>query len=488
MKKIYIIIAFALMLASCEDFTELKPKGKNLLSTTDELELLLNVEYSNFYQFDMYQLTGDLICVTSNIPNLLSAPTPSRAALILTWADDKMDLMAGLTTSDSDYSQLYGYVGQIANPILSSLEFATGSEAKKAQLRAEALTLRAWCEFLLVNKYAAAYDPSTAETTPGIPYVLEDWDITVPPEQWSVARVYDQILKDCDDAIALDALPETAVNQMRMNKACPVAVKALALIGMQRFDEAEAAAKQVLAVNDAVADYWSDSYTQQVMCFMIPTMFTPAVYRPQLACEEDLFHTHSVLNFMPLRAPECEAALEGGHSALVRMPTDGMRYNYMMNQGQMTQGVSGYTTIWDMDASSSWNMYGLKTTHQYLIIAECELRKGNIDEAMRYLDIIRSKRIDPSVYAPLEGTVTDKAEAVAHLKQTALGENVYSVYNFIGRKRWNKLEDMKETLTRTILGQTYTLEPDSPMWIFPFPSNAVDNNPNLHQNYKSNEK
>ncbi|MBQ3996972.1 MAG: hypothetical protein II637_02935, partial [Bacteroidales bacterium] len=94
MKKIYIIIAFALMLASCEDFTELKPKGKNLLSTTDELELLLNVEYSNFYQFDMYQLTGDLICVTSNIPNLLSAPTPSRAALILTWADDKMDLMA----------------------------------------------------------------------------------------------------------------------------------------------------------------------------------------------------------------------------------------------------------------------------------------------------------------------------------------------------------------------------------------------------------
>ena len=135
----------------------------------------------------------------------------------------------------------------------------------------------------------------------------------------------------------------------------------------------------------------------------------------------------------------------------------------------------------------SWNMYGLKTTHQYLIIAECELRKGNIDEAMRYLDIIRSQRIDPSVYAPLEGTVTEKAEAVAHLKQTALGENVYSVYNFIGRKRWNKLEDMKETLTRTILGQTYTLEPDSPMWIFPFPSNAVDNNPNLHQNYKSNE-
>ncbi len=488
MKKIYIIIAYALMLASCEDFTELKPKGKNLLSTTDELELLLNVEYSNFYQFDMYQLTGDLICVTNNIPNLLSAPTPSRAALILTWADDKMDLMAGLTTSDGDYSQLYGYVGQIANPILSSLEFATGSEAKKAQLRAEALTLRAWCEFLLVNKYAAAYNPATATTTPGVPYVLEDWDITVPPEQWTVAEVYDQIMKDCDDAIALDALPETPVNQMRMGKACPYAIKALALMSMQKFDEAESAAKLSLEVNDAIADYWSDDYTQQVMCFMIPTLFTPAVYRPQLACEEDLFHTHSVLNFMPLRTPECESALEAGHSALVRMPTDGMRYNYITEQCQMTQGLNGYTTIWDMDASSSWNMYGLKTTQQYLIVAECELRKGNYDESMRYLDAIRSKRVDPSAYVPFQGSVSGKAEAIACLKQTALGENVYSVYNFIERKRWNQLDDMKETLTRTILGNTYTLEPDSPMWIFPFPSNAVDNNPNLHQNYKSNEK
>ena len=50
------------------------------------------------------------------------------------------------------------------------------------------------------------------------------------------------------------------------------------------------------------------------------------------------------------------------------------------------------------------------------------------------------------------------------------------------RKRWNQLSDMKETITRTLLGQTFTLAPDSPLWIFPFPGNAVDNNPNLKQN------
>ena len=83
--------------------------------------------------------------------------------------------------------------------------------------------------------------------------------------------------------------------------------------------------------------------------------------------------------------------------------------------------------------------------------------------------------------------MTTKEDALAHLKQTALGENLYSIFNFVERKRWNQLDDMKETLSRTfnlISGQSYTftLAPDSPLWIFPFPGNAVDNNPNLKQN------
>ena len=481
MKKIFTIITTCLLLASCADFTDLKPKGMNLLSTADELELLLNVEYKEFYLFDMYQLTGDLICITSNIPNLLSAQNRSRAAILLSWDESNLERFAELTTSDSDYAKLFGYIGTIANPILSSVDIATGSETKKNQIKAEALCLRAWAEYLLVNKFAAAYNPATAETTPGIPYLMDDWDITIPPEKWTVKQVYDQIIADCDAAIELNSLPEKSINQMRMSKACPFAIKALALMSMQEFDKAEEAAKASLAINNSVANYWSEAYTQQVMCFMIPTMFTPAVFRPLLNCEEDLFHTTAVLNFMPLRTPEGEAGLEAGHSALVRMPTDGMRYNNMMSQGQMSQGVP-YTTVWDMDGNSSWNMYGLKTTHQYLIVAECEIRKGNYDEAMDYLDAIRQGRIDPTMYAPLKGTVSNATDAIRHLKETALGENIYSVYNFIERKRWNQLPDMKETITKTLLGETYTLTPESKFWIFPFPGNARDNNPNLTPN------
>ena len=190
MKKIVTILTACLVLASCAKFTDLKPKGMNMLSSADELELLLNTEYRDFYNFDMYQIPGDvLIGSVGSVANLISAPTPSRNSILVTWDAANVKRLAELTASDDDYRMLYGFVGQIANPILASVEFATGEPAKVAQIKAEALCLRAWAEFLLVNKYAAAYNPATAENTPGIPYLMEDWDISIPPEMDGPAGV-----------------------------------------------------------------------------------------------------------------------------------------------------------------------------------------------------------------------------------------------------------------------------------------------------------
>ena len=486
MKKIIAIVSAALVLASCAEFTDLKPKGVNMLANADELELLLNKEFRDFYNFDMYQIPGDiLIASVGNIANLLSAPTPNRNAILVSWNDSYVERLAVLTASDDDYRMLYGYVGQIANPILAAVPFAEGDAAKVAQIKAEALCLRAWAEFLLVNKYAAAYNPKTAETTPGIPYLMEDWDISIPPEKWTVKQVYDQIVADCDAAIETNALPVKNVNQMRWSKACPYAIKAWALVGMQRFDEAETAAKEALKINGTVTNYWSAPYTASRMPYMPPMNPCYYVNRIPFGCEEDLFHTYTQLIFNPMRTPECEAKLEAGHTALVRMPTDIMLFgnNPMMGMGRSMTGLA-YPVIGGMGtgAGSSWNTYGLKTTHMYLIAAECAIRKDRIDEAMGYLDAIRVNRIDPELYAPLKGAVAGKTDAIARLKQTALGENLFSPYNFVERKRWNQLDDMKETLTRDLNGTTFTLTPENKLWVFPFPGNAVDNNPNLKQN------
>ena len=79
--------------------------------------------------------------------------------------------------------------------------------------------------------------------------------------------------------------------------------------------------------------------------------------------------------------------------------------------------------------------------------------------------------------------IADLADAIAHYKQTAHGENIYSYYNFVDRKRWTRLPDFRETYTRTIMDKTYTLTPESDMWIFPFPQNVTSINPSIKQNY-----
>lgn len=474
MKKIFVILTTCLLLASCAEFTELQPKGKNLLSSVEELELLLNTEFDGM-SADMKRMCGDMISY-ANIPNELASPNPSRYTIMLTWDESKIDKFNELTASDGDYSTLCGNVGRVANPILSRVDDATGDQAKKDQLKAEAYTIRAWSEYLLVNKFAAAYNPSTAANTPGVPYLLEDWDISEPTEQWTVAQVYDQIIADCDAAIALNALPLNNTNRMRMNKACPYAVKAMALMAMQKFDEAESTAKQVLDINSTICDYTDAAHTTITSGYFIGGQY-PSLYLELLKQEEDLFHMYDII-FYEAISQEGIARFEPGYVTYTRIASLDMMYDYFMGGESMT----GVPCLMTFDLNSSWNAAGLKTSQQYLIIAECELRKGNIDEAMRYLDAIRVNRVEPAMYAPLQGNVTTKADAIAHLKQVSHGENVYGPHNFFNRKRWNQLDDMKETFTRELMGQTYTLTPESKMWIFPFPQNAINNNPNLKQN------
>ena len=89
MKKIFAILTTCLLLASCAQFTELQPKGMNLLSTVDELELLLNAELEGPTS-DMKRMCGDMISY-ANIPNELASPTPSRYTIMLTWDESKIE-------------------------------------------------------------------------------------------------------------------------------------------------------------------------------------------------------------------------------------------------------------------------------------------------------------------------------------------------------------------------------------------------------------
>lgn len=478
-KTIYSLLAIAALLcSSCESFTDLEPKGKNLLTTTDQLEMLLNATYDGC-AYDMRQMAGDMIYAYSNIATTISQPVKTRNVIIWTYDEANMDKMAELTSTDQDYTNFYGYIGTIANPILTKVDAATGTNSVKKQLKCEALTLRAWSFYMLVNKFAKAYNPATAATDPGVILMTEDKDIQTAQPKSTVEEVYQQILKDINEAIDLDGLPEVAVNKMRFNKPAAYAVKALTLLSMQKYDEAEEAAKQAIALNGTVNNY-NTSYLGSTQGYMTGGIY-PVINRGKKGTDEDYF-LNGILDFFKGYTPATMANFEEGHAYKEKMSNMNMIYDYLMDAGQNMLGETGFNMTYDLN--SLWNDGGLRSTQMYLAIAECETHKGNYDTAMEYLDKVRINRIDPAKYQPLKGTVSTKEEAIKHVKQVTMNEDIYSVNIFIDKKRWNQCDGWKQNYSRTLAGKTYTITPDSKMWIFPFPQSVINNNPQITQNYK----
>lgn len=465
------MLAGAMMMTSCADFTEIDPKGKNLLSSTADLELLLNAEYS-VSTTDMQQVCGDVIYATSTLSTLLQPVVKTKFSILVGWDEAGHDNdLPELIASDSYYASCYEYIGRIANPILAKIDDASGSDTDRLAIKAEAYVVRAYFHYLAVQKFAPAYDKATAANTMALAYVKEDQDIKQPTVPVSLEEYYTNIIADIDAALSLNALSEMPLNRMRFGLGSAYAVKALALMAMQEPERAAVEAQNALNVNSTVANYNN----------MLVDTADPvggsykSIFRKKMECPEDYFSTDDINFFTSYPTWD---SMENGHAVRDHFNTMNKAYAPMgMDPSLMMIGVPGYTMTYDL--TSSWPTIGLSTPQMYLILAENAIDNNRYDDAMGYLDAIRANRINPAAYAPLQGSVNDKATAITHLKTTAHAEGIFSVWNFINRKRWNRLDDYKETFTRTICGIDMSLTPDSKLWVFPIPQNVINNNPNF---------
>ena len=461
-----IIMVLIAVLTGCEKFTDVKPKGKNVLDKVTDLDQLLNYEYAEagLDIKDACMLVNDMFPSITNIPNLLSNPAITMKKVLFTW-DEETD-RAALATSDSKYETWYKIIGSVANPVLLMADKASGDTRLAARIKAEAYVLRAYFQYLAVNFYAKAYDPATAATDPGVPYLRENDLLSVPNKKYTVKEVYDLILKDLTAAFALNSLPDVPANLMRIGKPFAWAVQAKVLMSMHDFDGALQAANNCLALKNIIDDHRN-------------CIAAGVFSRPEMKSAEDLFYTNA--------------------SLLVQAFTDDMRSSFesgsiLLNYYKKANGSNYYGLPVDAwGASDYYSGCGLTTVDMYLIQAECKIRSGRMDdlhEAVNILNKIREYRIIPEQYTPLEAS--SKAAAFNILKNISRTENFYTCKNYINLKRWNKDDEYKTTLQKTITytlkGKTesfsYSLQPDSPLWIFPFPQNATTFNPNLTQNYK----
>lgn len=462
----HIALLMLTLAAGCSKYTDIQPKGKNLLNRVSDLDLLLNYDYAgNSFNFlPQSILINDMYPQVVNVPNLINGTARELPYMYVTY--DQSVKREDLTLTDGPYQGLYSIIANVSNIVIQNVDAASGDKELGQQLKAEAYVLRAYMHFLLVNIFAKAYDPATAEQDGGIPYVNKI-DFEEINTKVSVAEVYRNMMDDINKAIDLNTLPNKGKNNMRVGKGFAYAVKARILLSMRDYAGALVAVEEALKINSTLEDHRS--------------LLSPSVggsdailERDGLTAPDNLFYAYYGKAWPNTFSPSLEILnswYEPGN--IVKDSTD--TYNYLY--GSIYSGLQGVPIFFAIGYQQ--NAAGMTASDLYIMKAECLIRTGKYAEGMDAINEIRIRRIYP--YTAL--TAGNEADAMKHLQKTSRIEFLFTWKNFVDIKRWNREGKYPVEVKRTINGVTYTLPADSPLWIFSFPRNATEFNPTLTQNY-----
>lgn len=191
--KYLYLLATLLAFMSCEDFLNQNPDSRADLDTPDNISALLVSAYPAYSHLWFTEVMSDN--TTDVGPEAAADDETLRQAFYWEKVDGE--------EQDSPDGFWYSCYTAIAatNAALEAIEnledegYYSASELNP--LKGEALMCRAYAHFMLVNLFAEHYDPSTAATDKGIPYVtgVESTPFATYNFQ-TVEQVYDSIQKD----------------------------------------------------------------------------------------------------------------------------------------------------------------------------------------------------------------------------------------------------------------------------------------------------
>ena len=191
------IIIFVLF-TSCGKYLPKDPDNRAAVNTPDKVEQLLGTAYpqANYIAFT----EGS----TDNVGDL-GAGDVGAADLNTVNAD--VFFFRDTKSINEDTPEFYWFACYHAiaatNEALETISKADNPDSYKAQ-KGEALVARAYAHFMLVNLFSKFYDPATASSDPGIPYVTEpEKNFVKQYTRGTVAGVYDQVEKDLLEGLPL---------------------------------------------------------------------------------------------------------------------------------------------------------------------------------------------------------------------------------------------------------------------------------------------
>lgn len=454
--NILFLLFLAALMLSCDDFLDVKPKGVSIPEKATEYEQLLNyAQMTKGLEVYMNYLTDDAWVPDKGYAGYEEMAIANRN--LYTYQSEIFGPAEWDILWLQSYNRIY-YCNVVINQIMGS----EGDLTYKQRVQADAYVLRAFDYLGLVNAYAKHYDKNTAATDPGVPLQLDENITNAPISRASVQKIYDQIKSDLNEAVKF--LPDVNLLQYRGSKPFARALLARMYLYMGDYDQALYWAEEALKTNSTLLD-----------------MKLHSVVDPdKTSGRTDLPDADENPENINIRYSPAVAGLSGkvfGSPDLLSLYSeDDMRFQLYFTYKVGSNVVDDliYAAYNEMNVSSS-------VSEMYLTAAECAARKNDKKKAMDYLNILMDKRIKNFTIQ----TATDADDALRKVLDERRREFPYNgIYRLVDLKRLNKDPRFRKTITHTVEGKTYTLEPESPKYILPIPIMVMDMNPDMIPNIR----
>ncbi|RFS19028.1 RagB/SusD family nutrient uptake outer membrane protein [Chitinophaga silvatica] len=451
-RLIYLALCGAMMTGtiSCKKYLEIVPKGQKIPQTFNDYKAL--VEHSDAHTFDY----GNQIYVSNDFyMPLFSQPTVNLSTINFNWQEDKSRI--DFLNNDAGYNAAYRGIF-VYNVIINNIYAATtGTEAEKARLTAQAKLGRAMFYFYLITSYAKMYDPATATQDRGVLLNTSDNMETV-LRQASVQEIYDFILNDLN--AALPDLPATSEDVFFGNKGAGFAMLSRYHLFIKDYTKAAMYADSALNRKNTLFDYVEYYNQNKVLADGNATSIN--IPRFEFNNPENyIFHYASAY-----------VQTQGFYISMLR-ESDSTQYDMGDARFKVNYALTPFGTekVWAYRRNDNVNGGGIRTPEIYYIKAECLARAGKFNEAMELVNTVRRKRIRPEFYSDV--SAIDLKGAMAQIYRDLRNEFRGTGLNYLTLRRLNNDPQFAQTLTKKEGDNTYSIKPDSHIWIMPFSINAI---------------
>jgi starch-binding outer membrane protein, SusD/RagB family len=256
MKKIVFYTSFCFLLiigSGCNKFLEKEPDNRAKLDSPEKISELLGTAYpqANYQPFAE--------SMSDNVTDIGSGGTDN------TIHDPYFFIDTRENQQDSPEFYWYACYAAIAaaNQALEAISKVTSNLDAYSAQKAEALVARAYAHFMLVNFFSKFYDPATAATDPGIPYVTEPETVFIKQyERKTVQYDYDMIEKDLLEGLPFIQDKNYTVPKYHFNRAAANAFAARFYLYKKDYDKVIYYTNQAIPGNDftTVLRPWNTTY------------------------------------------------------------------------------------------------------------------------------------------------------------------------------------------------------------------------------------